>query len=59
MGGEISRPPCFLLSAKDWLLCDLAVGLGFEDLLAADIDLDLLGLSFGLLGKVDLQAPLS
>src|SRR6476620_1686495 len=40
------------------LLRGLAVSLGFESLLAADINLDLLGLGFGLLGKGDLQHTL-
>src|SRR6266496_4424037 len=39
-------------------LCNLAVRLGFEGLLTADVHLDLLGLGFGLLGEVDLQHAL-
>jgi hypothetical protein len=34
------------------------VSLGFEGLLATNIDLDLLGFGFGLLGEVDLQHAL-
>ena len=36
----------------------LAVNLGFDGLLAPNIHLDLLGLGFGLLGKVNLQHAL-
>src|SRR5713226_1826888 len=39
-------------------LSGLAVNLGFEGLLAANINLDLLGLGFGLLGELDLQHAL-
>ena len=42
-----------------WFLCGLAMHLGFEGFLAADIHLDLLGLGFGLLNEVDLQHALS
>jgi hypothetical protein len=53
-GGDASRPP-FL-----WLATPLRcfVGLGFEGLLAANIDLDLLGLGFRLFGQADLQHAL-
>src|SRR5271165_2855809 len=40
------------------VLCGLARSFGFESLLAANINLDLLGLGFGLLGEVDLQHAL-
>src|ERR1035438_9470546 len=41
-----------------WFLCDLAENLGFEGLVRANSHLDLLGLGFGLLGKVNLQHAL-
>src|SRR5437016_1116790 len=54
--------PVFLaLSAtpnRALLLCGLAVNLGFEGLLAANTNLDLLGLGFGFLCEVDLQHAL-
>jgi hypothetical protein len=40
------------------VLRGLAVSLGFEGLVAANINLNQLGLGFGLLGKVDLQHAL-
>src|SRR6266852_1517430 len=62
MGGEISRLPFLSLTIRHrqlgWVLCGLAVNLGFEGLLAANIHLDLLGLGFGLLGELDLQHAL-
>ena len=41
-------------AASHLVLGGLAVNLGFEGLLAADVYLDLLGLGFGFLGEVDL-----
>jgi hypothetical protein len=62
MGGEISRLPFLSLTIRHrqlgWFLCGFAVGLGCEGLLAANINLDLLGLGFGLLGELDLQHAL-
>src|SRR5712691_13391501 len=62
MGGEISRLPFLSLTIRHrqlgWVLCGLAMNLGFEGLLAANIHLDLLGLGFGLLGQGDLQHAL-
>src|ERR1700731_4715468 len=66
MGSEISRLPFLSLSMRrvGWFLCGL-VNLGLEGLLAANtnfldanINLDLLGLRFGLLGQADLQHAL-
>ena len=64
MGGGDKPPPISLtdhspLTIGRWFLCDLAENLGFEDLVAANIHLDLLGLGFGLLNEVDLQHALS
>jgi len=39
-------------------LCSFGVNLGFEGLLAGNIDLDLLGFGFRLLGEFDLQHAL-
>jgi len=62
MEGDISRLPFLSFTIRHrqlgWFLCGLAVNLGFEGLLAANINLDLLGLGFGLLGEVDLQHAL-
>src|SRR5712692_10534617 len=62
MGGEISRLPFLSLTIRHrqigWFLCGFAVSLGCEGLLAANINLDLLGLGFSLLGEVDLQHAL-
>src|SRR5207245_9970038 len=55
-GGDMSRLP-FLLASYGFL-CGLAVSLGFEGLLAANINLDLLVLGFGFLGQADLQQAL-
>ena len=52
---ERIRPPPISLSSCSR---NLAVNFGFEALLAANIDLDLLRLGFGLLGEVDLQHAL-
>ena len=58
MGGGDEPPPISLadrspLTIGRWLLCGLAVNLGFEDLVGgANSHLDLLGLGFGLLSKV-------
>jgi hypothetical protein len=38
-----------------WVLRDLGMSLGFEGLLAANINLDLLGLGFGPFGELNLQ----
>src|SRR6202521_2014085 len=43
------------LSLELLVLRGLALSLGFEGLVAANVDLDLLGLGFGLLGQADLQ----
>src|SRR5208283_3914680 len=43
---------------RPWLLCNLAVNFGFRILLAANSNLDLLGLGLSLLGEVDLQHAL-
>src|ERR1700758_527927 len=43
------------LEARHWFLGGLAVTLGFDGLLAANIHLDLLRLSFRLLGELDLK----
>jgi hypothetical protein len=40
------------------VLCDLNGGQGFEGLLAANVNLDQLGLGFRLLGKINLQHAL-
>ena len=48
MGGAINRLPSLSLARG---LCGLALGLGFEDLLAANVNLDLLRLGFVLLGQ--------
>src|SRR6266851_127929 len=52
----LSRLPSYF--PKEQVLCGLADALAFERLLAAHVDLDLLGLGFGLLGKLDFQDPL-
>jgi hypothetical protein len=52
MGGHCPPPPISLLANG---LRGLAMDLGFDGLLAANIHLDLLGLGFGLLGQGDLQ----
>jgi len=63
MGGADKPPPISLadhspLTTGRWFLCDLAENLGFEDLVGANSHLDLFGLGFGLLGKVNLQHAL-
>src|SRR5260370_2802513 len=55
--GRRCKPPPISLTSY-LVLCGLAVRLGFESLLAANINLDLLGLGFGLLGQADLQHAL-
>ena len=63
-GGHFCRLPSKLpgfarLSPRVcWQLCGFAGALGFQRLLAADVDLDLLGLGFRLLGQLDLQHAL-
>src|SRR4029077_17015599 len=52
--GRRDQPPPILIT-KPVVLCGLAVNLGFDDLLAANIHFDLLGLGFGLLGEANLQ----
>src|SRR3989442_1534867 len=51
-GGDVSRLP---FSRSHLALGGLAVSLGFESLLAANINLDLLRLGFGLFGQLDFQ----
>ena len=51
-GGDVSRLP---FSRSHLALGGLAVSLGFESLLAAKINLDLLRLGFGLFGQLDFQ----
>src|SRR5581483_12292192 len=51
MGGVQARLP--FLSPALLVLRGLAVNLGFKSLLAANLDLDLLRLGFGLLGQAD------
>src|SRR6266480_6213940 len=50
--GDVSRLP---FSRSHLALGGLAVSLGFESLLAANINLDLLRLGFGLFGQLDFQ----
>ena len=54
-GGQC-KPPPFLSAAAQ--LRGFAGSLGFEGLLSGNINLDLLGLSFGLLGQFDVQHTL-
>src|SRR5437899_3234787 len=54
-GGDLSRLPFLSLGT---VLGGLARSLGFEGLLAANINLDLLGLRFRLLGQIHLQHAL-
>src|ERR1700693_1579019 len=56
MGADIQPPPLSLNYLV--VLRRLAGSLGFEGLLAANSHLDLLGLGFGLFGKVNLQHAL-
>jgi hypothetical protein len=62
--GEGDKPPPISLADHSplvigrWFLCDLAENLGFEGLVRANSHLDLLGLGFRLLGKVNLQHAL-
>src|SRR5207248_8013179 len=44
-----------VFASYTWFLCRLAVSFGFESLLAAHVNLDLLGLGLRLLGEPDLQ----
>src|SRR5260370_3301263 len=55
--GRRCKPPPISLTSY-LVLCGLAVRLGFESLLAANINLDLLGLGFGLLGQANLEHAL-
>src|SRR6202451_4332468 len=57
MGADSQPTPISLASLANGLR-GLAGSLGFEGLLAANVHLDLLGLGFGLLGKVNLQHAL-
>src|ERR1017187_10471581 len=61
-GRRNSPPPTLSLTIRHpqrgWFLRALALRLGFEGLVAAHINLNLLGLGFGLLSKVDLQHAL-
>src|SRR2546421_11564791 len=55
-GADLKPPPVSLTSYL--ALGGLAVDFGFEGLIAANINLDLLGLGFRLLGQIDLQHAL-
>src|SRR5579864_1497424 len=57
LGADFKPSPRFL-SLSYWRLGGLAVNFGFECLLAANVNLDLLGLGFRLLGQINLQHAL-